>query len=107
MSAWRKVFLRCGLIWTPSILALPVLWGEFSAPGWPLGFSDTTNYVLTFAILVPIWVVMVGGGACVFRLMFGSMAEKADEMGKEIWISEPRWFVSYFLEIDEENRLRP
>lgn len=107
MSAWRKVFLRCGLIWTPYILAVPWLMGMFDVPGWPLGFSETTNYVLTSSILIPAWVVMCGGGGCLFRLMIGRMRKIADETGQEMWVSGPQWFNSYFFEVDEDFRLRP
>ena len=108
MSAWWKVFLRNGLIWTPYVLAWPLLTGEFSGPGWPLGYSETMKKVGTFVILLPTWFMMVGGTFCLFRVVLREMIRDARRMGfGDRRLTGPRWFLSYFLEIDEENRLRP
>ncbi len=107
MSAWSKVFLRNGLIWTAYMAAWAFAAGQFSEPGWPLGFSETANKVATFLIVVHVWVVMLGGAMCVFRLMIQSMTTKAAEQGKKAPAMRWRWFWSYFLEVDEEYRLRP
>jgi hypothetical protein len=107
MSAWRKVFLRNGLIWTPYILVWPLLAGEFSGPGWPLGFSDSVDQWLTLLVFLPVWAVMCGGGMCLFRRMVPWVKAEAAEKRRALPTMRWRWFWSYFLEIDEEYRLRP
>jgi hypothetical protein len=95
MSAWRKVFLRNGLVWTPYLLAWLLLAGEFS------GNLGALLY------LVPIWVALIGGGMCLFRRIVQWMTSEAAQRGKELPSKRWRWFWSYFLEIDEGYRLRP
>ena len=108
VSAWQKVFLRNGFFWPAYLIAWGFAFGTFPGPGWPLGFSDTINQVLTFTVLSAVWVVMCGGAVCLFRMLAGGMIAEARQKGTPIkWRAAPLWFRSYFLEIDEDNRLRP
>ena len=104
--AWKKVFLRNGLIWTAYLSAWGYVGGMFEGPGWPLGFSDSVNKVLTFAVLVPVWVVMIGGTMSLYRKVFAWQLDQAKRGGKAYRLYGWRWFLSYFLEIDENGRLR-
>jgi hypothetical protein len=106
VSAWRKVFLRNGLIWTPYLIVLGIPAGLFDAPGWKFGLSDTMNKVLTFSVLVPVWFAMAGGGMCIFRWNLQWVVKEMDRGGK-LPVMRWRWFWSYFLEVDERYRLRP
>jgi hypothetical protein len=107
MSAWRKVFLRNGLIWTAYLSIWLIADGLLKQPGWPFGFSQMTDQVLTLSVLFPAWIVMCGGAICLFRLVAHKMIVEANRRRLPIRFSAPRWFISYFLEIDQENQLRP
>lgn len=107
LPAWKKVFLRNGLIWTAYLSAWGFVAGMFHRPGWPLGFSDTVNTMLTYAVLIPTWIVMAGGGICLYRRILAWQLDQAKRSGKTLGIQGPRWFLSYFLEIDENGQPRP
>ncbi len=107
MSVWRKVFLRNGLIWTAYLCAWMIPLGVFQQSGWPFGLSDQVNKVLTFTILIPTWVAMNGGGMCVFRGMVNWISSEAARKGNKMPKMRQRWIWSFFLEVDEEFRLRP
>jgi hypothetical protein len=105
MSAWRKVFLRNGLFMTACLTALGFLLGSFPGQGWPFGLSETMNQVLTFAVLIPVWFAMLGGGMCFFRWMLPRVAT-GPQKGRILPVRGPRWLVSYLLEVDVNKRLR-
>jgi hypothetical protein len=107
VSAWRKVFLRNGLIWTAYMVVIWAASGTLSQPGWPLGFSETANGVVTFVAHFAICVVLTGAAACIFRQQVRWITSLAAEKGKRLPAMRWRWFWSYFLEIDEGYRLRP
>ena len=111
VSAWLKVFLWNGLIWPPYILGLAFLVGVFppseGSAAWPLGFSHEVNMAIAFSLTGLAFVVTTGGGMCVFRRMVRWIASEAARTGKKLPAMRWRWFWSYFLEVDEDYRLRP
>jgi hypothetical protein len=106
MSAWWKVFLRNGFFITAYLTAFGFLVGGFPGQGWPFGLSETMNQVPTFAVLIPLWFAMIGGVVCVFRRMVQWMVTEAALQHRRLPTMRCRWLWSYFLEIDQEHRLR-
>ncbi|AWD21746.1 hypothetical protein [Fuscovulum blasticum] len=106
MSAWWKVFLRNGLVWPPFILAQVFLLRQFQGPSGALELSDSMNQIVPVVVLPLVWFAMTGASMCVFRMMVQWVKSSAEQKGKKMPAMRWRWFWSYFLELDEEYRLR-
>ena len=102
MSAWQRVFLRNGLIWPPYILASNFLLSSYLEKG-RFGPSELMFNV----VIAPVWILMAGGGMCVFRPMVQWITTEAAEKGKKMPAMRWRWLWSFFLEVDKDYRLRP